>query len=352
MKFLYSSMFIDEDINDIESIIDNIGNDKVELILDSNICIFLRDFYKEPSVITARTEIWGELKKLLYLIEYNDLEVDFYLGLEESSRSKSNFEIIEDKFFDAFNALSNLFSMDYLQMIEHSKLIKFDTPIKDNSLKQPSKMKALEQSGVFQNQLFLNYACLLKLYLLVEEKSEWENVDKMKLYLDFLEEDLDFLGATNILFGHLLLSGEDKSQKLIHPQKKKRKQREEVIHAIWNAAIDLTFPVLVTQKFFDRTKVPIFVTGDENCWRIFNSLKMRAMITDNNGLATSPFVEMDLSNTLWNNEELLDINQYHDAIIDRRKYYNITRNKNLSKILEALRVTCYGLEKEVRELLA
>ena len=69
------------------------------------------------------------------------------------------------------------------------------------------------------------------------------------------------------------------------------------------------------------------------------------MITDNNGLATSPFVEMDLSNTLWNNEELLDINQYHDAIIDRRKYYNITRNKNLSKILEALRVTCYGLEK-------
>ncbi|MFJ5562874.1 hypothetical protein [Lysinibacillus xylanilyticus] len=347
MKFLYSSMLIHEDINDIETIINNIGNDKIELVLDSNICVYLRDFYKEPSTITSRVEIWSELKKLLYLIEYNDLEVDFYLGLEESSRNKSNFEIIEDKFFDTFIVLSNLFSLDYLQMIEHSKLIKFDAPIKDNSLKQSSKMKALEQKGVFQNQLFLNYACLLKLYLLVEEKDKWTNVDKMKLYLDFLEKDLDVLGGANILFGHLLLSGETKAKKLIHPQKKKR---EEVIHAIWNAAIDLTFPNLVTHKFFDRTKVPIFVTADERCWRIFNSLKMRAMITDNNGLATAPFVEMDLSGTLWNNKELLDINQYHDTIIDRRKYYNITRNKDLSKILDNLRMICYGLEKELCEL--
>lgn len=347
MKFLYSSMFIHEDISDIETFVNNIGNDKVVFILDSNICIFLRDFYKVPNTITPRTEIWNELKKLLYLIDYNDLEVDYYLGLEESSRSKSNFEIIEDKFFDTFSALRKLFSMDYLQMIEHSKLIKFVEPIKDNSSKQPSKMKALEQDGVFQNHLFLNYACLLKLYLLVEEKNKWTNIDKMKLYLDFLEKDLDVLGAANILFGHLILSGESKASKLIHPQKKKR---EEVIHAIWNAAIDLTFPVLVTRKFFDRTKVPVFVTADKKCWEIFKSLKMRAMITDNNGLATAPFVEMDLSDTLWNKKELLDINQYHDTIIERRKYYNITRNKKIPEYLDAIRTTCYSLEKELCEL--
>ena len=346
MKFYYSSMFIHEEINDIKTIIDKIGSDKIELVLDSNICIYLRDFYKEPSSITSRISLWSELKNLLYLIECKDLGVDFSLGLEESSRSLSNFKIIEEKFWDTYNVLKNLFSMDYLQMIEHSKLIKSSEPIKDMSLKQVSKMEALEQEGQFQRHLLLNYACLLKLYLLLNENDERTNVDKMKLYLDFLEKDVDILGTTNILFGHLLLSGETKAKKLIHPKKKKK---EEIIHSIWNAAIDLTFPILVTNKFFDRAKVPIFVTADERCWRIFNSLKMRAMITDNNGLAIPPFVEMDLSETLWNDEEFIDINHYHDKIIYRRRYRNITSTVNSVEGLEKIRIVCYNLEQMLHE---
>lgn len=342
MKFYYSSMFVQEDITNIQDFIAKFGSEKIELILDSNICIYLRDFYKNPSAIISNDKLWNELKGLLYSINTNDLEVDFSLGLEESSRSKSNFEFIEEKLWDSYNVLIELFEMDYLQIIEHSKLIKTHVAIKDTSEKQPSKILALEQEGQFQNHLFLNYACLLKLHILINESNDKSNVVKMIEYLDFLGKKVDVLGAANILFGHLLLSGETRAKKLIHPKNKKSK--EEIVHAIWNAAIDLTFPILVTNKFFNKANIPIFVTADERCWRIFNLLKLKAIVTDKIGLALPPFVEMNLSDTLWNEKELREINLYHDKIIERRRFRYISP-QNGNELIDKLRLICFDLEK-------
>ena len=99
----------------------------------------MREFYREPSKTVSDAVLWNESKNLLKHIKQYDIEVDLTLGVEESCRNLDNFEINKDKVKEALNNISALFDMDFLQIIEHSKLIQFSKPAKihhnDNHLK-------------------------------------------------------------------------------------------------------------------------------------------------------------------------------------------------------------------------
>lgn len=345
MKFYYSSMYIYEKINSLEELINKVNVSLIELYLDTNICIYLRDYYKEPSSIVKRDEIWTELRTLLRHIETSDILVDFSLGIEEACRNKSNFEINYEKLFDMNYSINKLFNMNYFEMLEHGKLLKFDEQVKDNTKKEPTKMNSLESLSRFQNLLFVNYACLLKMYLLDKKRDNISNIDLMIEFLNFVEQEVDLFNTSIITFAHYFFSGSSFIKSFIH---KSKHIAEEKVHTLWNAAIDLTFPTLVSQQFIKSKSIPVFVTADEKLWLIFDAMKMRVMISDGDNSALPPFVEVDLSKTGWSEEELGIINKYFNEIMKKRKYKFTFSELDKEKLLDNLRGVCKKLEDELK----
>ena len=62
MKFRYSSMYIREDIGSIEGLVKILNPSAIQLQLDTNICIYLREFYRTPSKTIVDKVLWDELK--------------------------------------------------------------------------------------------------------------------------------------------------------------------------------------------------------------------------------------------------------------------------------------------------
>ena len=124
-------------------------------------------------------------------------------------------------------------------------MIQFSEPVKDKSKRKSSKAESLEQESSFQSLIILSYACLLKLYLIYNDVTEYSNV-KMINYIDFLSNEINIMSLTHVIYGNLLLSGHPKAVSLIHSSKK---TIPHFIHGIWNAALDLTLPTLVSGRF-------------------------------------------------------------------------------------------------------
>ncbi|MFC5405517.1 hypothetical protein [Cohnella soli] len=345
MKFYFSSMYIKEQIDTLDDLLEKISPNAIQLHLDTNICIYLREFIREPSKTVSNVVLWEELRNLLRVIEQYDLEVDYSLGVEESCRDLGSFAVNEEKLSETLLLLNKLFKMDFLQMLDHSKLIQFSDPVKDKTQRQTSKGNSLEQQSVFQRLMYVSYACLLKLYQLYYLNSEMKNIDKMIFYLDFLANEVNLMSMSHIIYGHLLLSGHPKARKLIHSDKK---TVEHIFHSIWNASLDLTFPTLVSQKFVSDKMIPVFVTRDEVLWLIFDSMKMRFMITDGNKSAQPPFMEMNLSKTKWTSTELRIINKYHMKIQRKRLYAFINREESIETQINKIKKLCFDLENTLK----
>lgn len=348
LKFNYSSQYIKERITSIGDLINKYDSDSFELFLDTNICIYLREFYREPNKTIANDKLWGELKKLLKDINLYDINVDYSIGLEESSRSLSDFQIIEDKYIETLTSLQYIFQMDYFEIIEHSKIIKFSPPVKDSTKRLSTKKSGLEEQSYFQNLMLLSYACLLKLYLIYNDDSEISNLEKMKNYLDFLSNEIDIMSLSHIIYGHLLLSGHHKARTLIHP---KKKTVENMIHAIWNASLDLTLPTLVSIQFNKSKKIPVFVTRDELIWMIFDSMKMKYMFYNGKTNEQPPFIEMDLSLSNWDDESIKEINIYHEKIQRSRLTKFVFETESTESRLNRLMMLSLKLEKDVKKML-
>ncbi|MCR8641280.1 hypothetical protein NV379_01300 [Paenibacillus sp. N1-5-1-14] len=349
MKFYYSSLYIHETLSSFEDLKNKIDPQLIELYLDTNICIYLTKLYKEPSSLVSQTDnTFEELLGLLKNIETNNLLVDFSLGLEESCRELSNFEINMSKFNDMNNAIRSLFEMDYFQMLQHSKLIKFEPFIKHETRKTNSKTNSLESVSSFQRLLFVSYACLLKMYILDKKKNLKSNTQLIIEYFDFVEKEIDIFSASITMFAHYYFSGNNKIRKLIH---KTKNNDEDKLHAIWNASLDLTFPALVSQKFLKDKIIPVFVTADENLWLIFDSMKMKFMITNGTEAALPPFLEVDYTRTNWTQAELQEINNFYDGIMERRKYKFVFNNFDQEELINRMRILCFNLEKELKNSL-
>ncbi|PAK33857.1 hypothetical protein [Peribacillus simplex] len=348
MKFHFSSMYVRKKIESIEDLTKTLEPSEIQLHLDTNICIYLREFYREPSKTISNEKLWNELKKLLRDIEQYDIEVDYSLGVEESCRSLNNFEINKVKLNETVNILRTLFDMDFLQMLEHSKLVQFSEPVKDTTERQSSKIASLEQQSLYQNLMFLSYACLLKLYLVYNDNTEPSNAKKMTNYLDFLSNEVDMMSLSHVIYGNLLLSGHPKAINLIHPRKK---TIQHFIHGIWNAALDLTLPTLVSKRLISDKKVPLFVTRDQLLYLIIDSMKMKFMFSDGDKSVFPPLIEVDFSQFKWNNIELRQIQDHHSNIQEKRKFYFITTHETLEERLDRLRNLCLTLENDVKKYL-
>lgn len=133
----------------------------------------------------------------------------------------------------------------------------------------------------------------------------------------------------------------------------------EKLHSLWNAAVDLTLPTIISSKFGRENTIPVFVTSDERLWSFLNLQKVRVIISDNNQISSPPFIEMDLTDTKWTSKELQEIDQFFDKVKRERKNKVISsaiekavNNSGMEDIiLDNLRVICYGLEINAKDII-
>ncbi|WP_210162472.1 hypothetical protein [Anaeroarcus burkinensis] len=340
-------MFIKETINNFDELIAKFNPKEMELYLDANICIYIRDFIRQPQTVIDRDDetFWPELKNFFRRVKQHNIFLNYSFGIDEASRSKANFEVDSDKLDELIDTISQFDRMDYFEILEHSKLIANNPPAKDKTSISKTKVDSLGKNSGFQIMLHITYATLLKLYILDKTRQSLSNVELMMQYIDFLAEEIDIINGSSLAFAYHYLD-KGKIKNLIHYSKKNA--CENVIHALWNAAIDLTLPALVSRnvKVLGRKTAPVFVTGDEKLWLLFNTLKVNILFTDHGQPSYSPIIELNLSQTNWKHEELETLKQY---------YYNKNRiSKAFNKIDEfdfvgKMRKLSYGLEIEAKK---
>lgn len=352
MNFYFSNMYDNSPINDFEDLKKRDYFDKVILHLDSNICIYLRDFYDIPTKFqsTGNEKIVNELKLFLKSVKENNVEVNYSLGVEESCRNKQNFQINSEKAMQMIKSIESILSMDYFQVIEHEKLIKPNNQSKDFSNLPISKIDNLEVDSSFKDVLTIMYASLLKLYLLDKKSVSIKKHELMIEYLDFLDEDIDMISPSYILLGHYFFSETSKMKKMIHP---KKKETIEILQAIWNASIDLCLTVLVPSRMRDDHQIPIFVTADEKLHKIISALQIKAIFDSGEKSMFPPIIEIDLEKVKWNNEQFRILSDYERKISSRRKdeYLLLAKYEESykNKLIENARGIIKKLEGEISE---
>ncbi|TFE01477.1 hypothetical protein [Jeotgalibacillus salarius] len=355
MNVYFSNVYDHSSINSFNDLKKKDYFDNTVLYLDTNLCVYLRDFYDTPSLFqrSHNERVVTEVKSFLRNVIENNVRINYEFGVEESCRNKQTFQVNYDKAFQMIDSLKNVLSMNYYQIVEHSKLIKPNNQIKDISELQTSKIDNLEVDSSFKDLVTIMYASLLKLYLIEKNSVNRKRHELLMQYLNFLDKELDMYSASYILLGHYFFSETPKMKKMIHP---KKKDISHTFQAIWNASIDLCLTVLVPSKINNSNGVPIFVTADEKLHKIIDSLKIKAMFDNGSNYMYPPVVEINLEKVKWNDQELQILNDFENGIAKRRQQDIILMAKYeksyKSKLIENARVLIMELEKEIIELLS
>lgn len=347
MEIYYSSMYVKDDIKNFDELIDKISSQEIELYLDANICIYIREFIREPQTIIDRSDksLWRSLKGFIWNVKKNSISLDYSFGIDEASRNKGDFEVNKDKLNELIIYIDKFSKMSYLQLIEHSKLKFHNPPLKDYTYKTKTKFDSLENVGARQKILYLTYAGLLKLYILDKTKQNQSNIQLMQQYVDFLSDEVDMMSVSNLAFAYHYLN-KGKIKKIIHA---KSNITEDEIHALWNAAIDLTLPALISRniiKYQGIKKTPVFVTSDKLLWSFYNTLKVNTLFTNNGELAGPPIIEVNLRQANWGEKDVQLMQKYY---MSKKRAYKFLREIDEYKFINKMRKICYRLEIEARK---
>lgn len=344
MKIYYSSMFIREDINSIDELVRLADNDKIQLCLDTNICIYLRDLYNKPlEIFNRKDNTIDELFKFLKSVECHDLNVDFFYGCEEASRSLDVFNINEYKLEEIVRNINSIFNMSTNELFQFMYRNEVSNPCIDYSKRTDSKLQSLERPSSFKNILMLNYACLLQLYIQKKKYPNLDNADQMIRYIDFLNSEVDMISTANLIFGYHYFSNDSLIKKMVHT---KKNEIEYKVHAIWNAAIDLTLPILVSYKFVKEDVIPVLVTSDVRLFTLFNSMKIKFIVRG--GVIVPPLIEINLNQIPWKEEDIKRVDNYFNSIQKSRRERLYCDNRELDEIIVKNMSLCKKLEDEAK----
>lgn len=344
MSITYSSAFLEQQVNSISELAKYIPSSKVKLVLDTNICIIIREFYQRPNKLSE--DSWNFLKQFIQEVHSNNILIDYSLGCEEACRSNDKFQINEKKLIQMSSHLKQVFNMSYEQFLLYRESEVDIAPIKDETQKHDTKLEALNEPSSFQNIMLINYAGLLKSFLI--QKFDYDdNLSKLLRFYSFLDNEVDVIGP-NLMFGIYLFGGDTNIRKLLF---KKYKDEEQLLHNILNAAIDLSFLTLVTNRYEVGKYIPVFATRDIGLGVMFRTMKLRFAITDEHELSKLPqLVQGTYPTHIWKDKEINKIDEYITDLRSRRlnKSLEIDNSKK-ANVLNNLLLLCGRLEKQIKE---
>ncbi|PTB98013.1 hypothetical protein C9994_00200 [Marivirga lumbricoides] len=181
-----------------------------------------------------------------------DLEIIAGLGVDESSRSKVNFSIIQKKRNQAHTALLSIFSMDPddINCFIDNKVP--ENPILSIGEFPNSMIPFLKNNTIYKHALIVTYLSSLKiicLYVAVKNQSI-DNKTAYIIFSKFIREELNCIPAIVQSFALHLFGGCDYLKKIIFP--KRNLPINKKLHKILSGSIDLLLPSL-SQKLVEQT---------------------------------------------------------------------------------------------------
>lgn len=261
---------------------------KIVLVLDTNLVVDYRDFFlSSQKFIENRHDTYMSLRYLVEQLDRCEIETNFLLGLDESTRRLSDFSRIAEKFDQASKILSSMLNSGIDQLDEFIKLNGEIAPVIDTSKKTISKVKALGQDFIGEQLLTVGYLLSLKLVdlKLTQEHGVISRAEAFKQFLNFAIHEVDVIISAIVNYALHIFGGVDSLRGILFLKGMKSSSRENVIHQIFNGSIDLIFPTLVNviPKICYPNKgqlIPVFATRDEKLAEI-HSLSYAKLIVDN-----------------------------------------------------------------------
>jgi len=292
MKFYYKSLFNEHNNLTFEDAINQKkNNERLTLIFDTNICIYLSKIFQTPYKIrTEKKDIFDECYELLYKGDSTNALYCHGIGIDEASRNKTTFLIDESKQHSLKNEIEYILNMEpdkLMNFFNESPSRIYSSNIKQEPHKSPSDFSA--ENSIFKTAI-LTYACLLKLYLLFSEGDNEEIAfNKLKQFINFQINELKLIGSYEQAFAYNLFG---KNDKLINLMKKK----SNVLDNLWRTAIDLSIPRIYEMFFVaNRTKrceYPIFVTADVTLIEVLKTVKTSYTGNENAPIVQSIFLDV------------------------------------------------------------
>ncbi|MDA1795663.1 hypothetical protein [Bacillus cereus group sp. BY8-1LC] len=324
-------------------------NENFILVLDSNVCIYLEDYFKNPIDTINRwkksnPELLTDFFEMIKTVREYNLEFQIHQALNENCRNISqDYSLNVEKFVTKQDyILSILEDFPLKEVLYPNK--PFESEHNINHLKQIMEpiVKNLDNPKVTLN-LLLSYICTLKLRLLIENR-DLKKHEKLRNYYDFMSKTVNIISLAH--FGTAILTFSDFKLKngkgmasLIHTKKKKNySKRESFIQAIWNAAIDFAWVIEVCQEA-DYEKTPIFVTNDFALNEIMQRYNMILRIKD---IQSAPvFARYDYSGIKFDSQFTKELNMIEEELTLRHAnidniIYNFNQQKNNNKIMQRL----------------
>lgn len=349
MPFLYSTPFDNKIHLKLDEIIKQYP--KSVLVLDTNICVYFREFYNNPQeFINNYSTVIEDLVHLLGSIERYDLEVAIGLGLDESCRQLESFELHQMKKAQMRESLINLLNLDSISLFQLIYSNQEIESIKDITKKTTSKIDAFKhEDSIFSGLNLPTYACMLKIYLLNEELKN-KKITRFQAFEEinrFMDEELDLVGASVAAFAFHYFGDNTLIKKMLN---KKAKNKNDIIHNIWNASLDVCIPLIVANHYGEEDGIPILVTADKGLNNLLERINLDIIFTFNGSLAKVPqLTTFTAEGTKWTDIELGQIELLANKIRTKRtpKISKITKNEKLmSRVIEIVD----NLEVEVLKL--
>lgn len=328
MLYFSSTYLQNKTFQSLEDLFQNISSKKVALVFDSNIVVYYRDFYLNPKSFVDNPNNKETVYAIRYLNEQitrYSLEVLATLGVDESSRRKSDFSVNEEKRKQTHEALMFLLHLDYRDFDKFIQLKRVQEPIIDKGEYPSSMLPFLEQDSFYQHPLIVMYILCLKVILLFNrfESNEISGKEAIDALNRFMREDIDSVSGIMYFLCVNLFGGSDEFKNIFFP--KKNLPTNEKLHRIFNGAIDLVFPTIinkVTNAYYKTPipdMIPVFVSTDKRISKLHSLIGLR--ITHNTKETYSYFPELIqvdfLSKIKWTKEEMNELFKVSQSDIKR-----------------------------------
>ena len=335
--YLTSSLIPNIKLLSFEELFKYTKPEDILLVFDTNLVIYYREFYLNSEKFIGdhgKNDIYLILRYFIEQIERYNLIVNASIGVDESSRSKKDCNLILEKVEQTHEAIMNLFAMDITKFDTYVKQKLVIEPIIDRSKLTTSKVGCLSQKSMFQNLLIVSYAAALKLYIL-QTRIDKKTLTPRDAYIEFHEFmtiEVNCTMGTISLFALHLFGGVDKFKSMIFA--KSSASVEEKIHQLYNGAIDLIYPYIVNrvQNLFpplgsNKKLIPILVTMDKKMATLHSLINTKVIFESNDSKPNfnPELIEIKFIDKMsWNDDDLK-----HFKSLFLKDIYRV--EKNISK---------------------
>ena len=330
----------------LEELFEHIKHQEILLVFDTNIVVYYRDFFLNSNkFITSNKSTYYSIRYLVEQISRYDLEVNGTFGVEESSRSKSDFKLNMEKVYQTHRAVMSILAMN---IDSFDKFIKEDfseDEIKTNKDYPFSKIDSLKEESSFQNLHIISYLAALKIFILknqIEENTITPS-EAYLFFLDFVIEEVDCIAATINQYALHLFGGVDFFKLILMP--KGNISIEETLDQLFTGAIDLVYPTIVnkSQDLYPipnklEKMIPVLVTADRRLATLHSRINTKFILETSSikdGINYNPELTeiVFYEKTKWSKADLKLFNDRLTKDIEHRFISSISEGKTATHLL-------------------